>query len=345
MNLSVTELYIFGVCFIVFTALTILLVALITMVLRSHVRLVGLGAEDENIRKEYDNRHKQSKFLNIIGFLINLVVCILLLLAFGASVAINVCERKNCTSAENGVVRVIRSNSMAKAYEKNEYLFKNGLDDEKNNFRLFDLVYTHPIPAEEDLELYDVVVYDIDGIQIIHRIVKIEEPNEKHPKERYFYLQGDNNPYGDPKYATYGQMRGIWYGQKIGQVGSFILFLQSPAGALCVLLMLISVFAVPIVTGKLEKIRKERYRAITGVDLFEEERLMRNKRPSYAPVGGGGSMSTYYNRPGSPYSNPAQSRGNSNFEPYSTNGTSKTHKITVNQLPKPYQSSNNGRAR
>lgn len=343
MNLSVTELYVFGVCFVVFAALTILLVTLITMVLRSHIRLVDLGAEDEKICKEYDNRHKQSKFLNIIGFLINLIVCILLLLAFGASVAINVCERKNCTSAENGVVRVIRSNSMAKAYEKNEYLFKNGLDDEKNNFRLFDLVYTDPIPAEEDLRLYDVVVYDIDGIQIIHRIVKIEEPNEKHPQERYFYLQGDNNPYGDPKPVTYSQMRGIWNGQKVGQVGSFILFLQSPAGALCVLLMMISVFVVPIVTGKLEKVRKERYQAITGIDLFEEERQMRYSKQLRVPVGRAGSMTTHYNRPGSPYSDPARSSGNSNFEPYSTSGTFKTHKITVNASPRLSQGSKNGR--
>jgi len=344
MNFSVTELYIFGLCFVVFTALTILLTVLITVVLRSHIRLVRLGAEDENICKEYDNRHKQSKFLNVIGFLINFVVCIILIVAFSASVIINIREHKESTSVKTGVVRVIKSNSMAVAYEKNKYLFENGLDDKKNNFRLFDLIYTDPIPAEEDLKLYDVVVYDLNEIQIIHRIVKIEEPNEKHPNERYFYLQGDNNSYTDPKPVTYDQMRGIWNGQKVGQVGSLILFLQSPAGALCVLLMMISVFVVPIVTGKLEKVRKERYQAITGIDFFEEERQMRYSKQLRVPVGRAGSMTTHYNRPGSPYSDPARSSGNSNFEPYSTNGIFKTHQVTINHSSNS-QKSNNRKAR
>ena len=300
-----TELYIFILCVVVFVAFSALLSALIVALLRYYMRLVRLGAEDAAILKEYNNRHKQSRVLNALGFVVNLIVCIALLVAFVSSVSINICERKNCTSAKGTVARVVRSNSMAKAYEKNEYLFQNGLGDPQNNFRLFDVIYTHAIPKEDELKLYDVVVYDLDGAMIIHRIVKIEDPNEKHPDERYYYLQGDNNVVSDPKPVKYEQMRGIWRGEKVEHVGSFVLFMQSPAGYLCIILILCATFILPIAINKVEKVRKERYKALTGIDLFAEERTLRNIQRR-------GSMTTYYNRPGSPYSVLKQ-KDNSNY--------------------------------
>ena len=95
----------------------------------------------------------------------------------------------------NGIpsIKVVKTESMAKKNPKNEYLYENNLNDQ---FQAFDIVICHHLPAEEDLELYDVVIYKKDDIYIIHRIVGIEEPNEKHPNERRFLLQGDavDNP-------------------------------------------------------------------------------------------------------------------------------------------------------
>ena len=302
MNLSVTDIYIFGLCFVVFTALTVLLAVLIVTMLRYYVRLVRLGAEDEKIRQEYDNRHKHSKFLNALGNIINILVFVVLLTAFGCSVAVKICERNNCNAIDTGALRVVRSNSMSKAYEKNEYLFENGLEGDAEHFSLFDIIYTESMPPEKELKLYDVVVYQMDEYWIIHRIVKIEEPNEKHPDETYYYFRGDYNNMTDPKPVTYSQMRGIWHGQKVEQVGSFVLFMRSPAGILCIILMMFAVFVVPFVIKKIENERKERYRMLTGVDLFEEEKLARKKVRYTHP-----DMTTYYNRPGSLYSNPGHS--------------------------------------
>ena len=295
MNFSPTELYIFCLCAVVFTLLTVLLTALIVTLLRYYLRLVRLGSEDERIRKEYDNRHCQSKLLNALGFIINFTICIVLVAAFAFSLSVRICEKENCTAAKTGIIRVVRSNSMAKAYEKNEYLFENNLDGKENNFNTFDIIYTDALPAEEDLKLYDVVVYDLDGYLIIHRIIKIEEPNEEHPDERYYYLRGDNNIFADSKPVTYDQMRGIWNGQKVENVGSFILFMQSPAGYLCILLMLFVVIALPIVTKIVENERSERYQTLTGVDVKNERKYRREERVNIR-------MDTYYNRPDSPYS-------------------------------------------
>ena len=70
---------------------------------------------------------------------------------------------------------------MSTKNEKNEYLFENDLNDQ---FDMFDIVITQPLPDEEELQLYDIVVYERDDMLVIHRIVEIEEPNEKH-SERY----------------------------------------------------------------------------------------------------------------------------------------------------------------
>ena len=122
---------------------------------------------------------------------------------------------------------------------------------------MFDLVICHHLPAEDELELYDIVVYKQDDRYIIHRIVGIEEPNEQHPNERYFLLQGDAVEYPDKFPVLYSQMQGIYEGSRIPFLGSFVLFLQSPAGWLCVLLVVFAMIATPIVEKKIrEEINK-----------------------------------------------------------------------------------------
>jgi hypothetical protein len=111
---------------------------------------------------------------------------------------------------------------------------------------------------EEDLELYDIVVYKRDDMYIIHRIVGIEEPNEKHPNERYFLLQGDAVGSSDPFPVLYSQMQGIYKGERIPYVGSFIMFLQSPAGWLCMLLVVFVMIVTPIVERILDREKRAR---------------------------------------------------------------------------------------
>ena len=147
-------------------------------------------------------------------------------------------------------ILVVQSDSMSNKHEENVYLAENNLNDQ---FNTFDIVLTYKLPDEYDLKLYDIVVYEVDGKLIIHRIIGIEEPNEKHPNERFFTLKGDNVKYKDSFPVLYSQMKAIYKGERIPQVGSFVLFLQSPAGVLCILLVIFYAFAVPILNKKIQE--------------------------------------------------------------------------------------------
>ena len=125
------------------------------------------------------------------------------------------------------------------------------------------------LPAEDKLELYDVVVYKQDDMYVIHRIVGIEEPNEQHPNERHFLLQGDAVDRPDTFPVLYSQMQGIYDGSRIPFIGSFVLFLQSPAGWLCVLLVIFSMVATPIVERKIKRETQKRVFAFT--EQLQEE--------------------------------------------------------------------------
>lgn len=152
---------------------------------------------------------------------------------------------------------------MAYPYEKNDYLFDNRLNDQ---IQMMDLIVTEPLPNEFDLKLYDIVVYEQDGKMIIHRIVGIEEPNENHPNERYFKLQGDAVEIADRYPVRYGQMRAIYRGERVPFVGSFVSFMQSPAGWLCVLLVLFSLIVTPIAEKKVQMEKEMRLQRLIYTD-------------------------------------------------------------------------------
>lgn len=221
------------------------------------LQFIRFGHRDEAIKKEKEKQLNKNKNLSqaLLWFnrIFSLVLCLILIAVFAFAIYVRATEDKPA----NGIpsIKVVKSESMAKKNSKNEYLFLYGLDDQ---FQMFDVVICNHVPDEKDLELYDVVVYEQDGMQIIHRIVGIEEPNEKHPNERHFLLQGDANARADQFPVLYSQMRGIYEGQRIQYVGSFLLFLQSPAGWLCVLLILFGMIVTPIVEMLIENEKKKR---------------------------------------------------------------------------------------
>lgn len=248
------EIYILILCLIVFLLLTTLSIVSITLITKMYLRLVHGGLEDENLIKEYDRAEKRrcSKFSKAIDITIAVFLCAVLAFAFSGSLYINCTQ--NVYFKDIPTYRVVQTGSMAKKNDKNLYLWKNELHDQ---IQTFDLVATYQIPKEEDLKLYDIVVYEVDDILVIHRIVGIEEPNEKH-SERYFLLQGDAVDAPDRFPVLYSQMRGIYRGEKVPFVGSFVLFMQSPAGWLCILLAAFTVIATPILERKISKEKDKR---------------------------------------------------------------------------------------
>ena len=224
------------------------------------IRIIRAGLEDEKIRKEYLKRKrlgKKVKTSEIFDRIVSGLFGVLFLTVFIFSVGMTITEEK--VVGDIPVLRVVQSGSMSKKYEKNKYLFDNNLNDQ---FQTFDLIVTEKLPDEKDLKLYDIVVYEVDDILVVHRIIKIEEPNSTHPDCRWFTLQGDNVQYPDKTPVLYSQMRAIYRGEKMSYIGSFVAFMQSPAGYLCILLLIFGSIAIPLVEKILERERMKRLRFI-----------------------------------------------------------------------------------
>ena len=264
------EIYVFVLCLIVFVLLTAMFSYLIGYITKMELQFIRFGHRDEAIKKEKEKQLNKNKNLSqaILWFnrILSLILCLILIGVFAFAIYVRATEDRPA----NGIpsIKVVKSESMAKKNVKNEHLFLYGLDDQ---VQMFDIVICNHIPEEEDLELYDVVVYEKDGMQVIHRIVGIEEPNEKHPNERHFLLQGDANERTDQFPVLYSQMKGIYEGQRIQYVGSFLLFLQSPAGWLCVLLIVFGMIISPIVERLIENEKKKRLAILFPCETKNEQ--------------------------------------------------------------------------
>lgn len=247
------EGYVFLVCLIVFLTFTILFTFVIALIVKMKLKMIRNGLEDEEIKKEEENKANASRFGLILSKTITSVFIVVLAVAFAFSLYLNFTEGK----AANGIpsLKVVRTSSMSEKNKNNKYLFDNSLD---NQIQAFDMIVTRHLPKEEDLKLYDIVVYKKGDAYIIHRIIGIEEPNEKHPNCRQFLLQGDANYIPDEFPVLYDQMIGIYQGERIPYVGTIVLFLQSPAGYLCLLLVAFAIIATPLVEKKLEKEKRAR---------------------------------------------------------------------------------------
>lgn len=249
------QIYVFLMCLIVFIMLASLSIFCIAVIMKLTLRLIDHGVEDEKILEEYnkEKKRKRNKYSKVLSYAFSGIVCFVLLAILISSLVVKGTEGSFVDDIP--VYRVVKTSSMSVKNPKNTYLVKNNLN---NQIQTFDLIRTEKLPPEKDLKLYDVVVYETDGMMIVHRIVGIEEPNSTHPNCRYFLLQGDAVDAADRFPVLYEQMRGIYKGQRIPFVGSFVMFMQSPAGWLCTLFVILSVFVAPILEAKLQAAKKKR---------------------------------------------------------------------------------------
>lgn len=243
------EVYSFLLCLITFTLLTGVFTVTVAWLVKLKFKVIELGAEDEKIKKEYlkSLEKKPSIIGKVFDCFVLFVCCLLLVLAFVFSSYVSIRDGKKA----NGIptLSVVKSESMSYVNDKNQYVKPEEVTE---HIQMFDLIVFYKLPDEEDLKLNDIVIYEADGELIIHRIVAIEEPNSKH-QERYFLLHGDANRSPDYFPVTYSQMKGIYTGDRIPMVGSFIMFMQSPSGWLCIILMVYAIIAVPIIEKNIKK--------------------------------------------------------------------------------------------
>lgn len=254
------EIYSFLLCMVVLVSLTALFVTFLRLLLKYYLRLVRYGLEDEAIQKEAAEAGKKRSAWEVVNTVLSIAVCAVLLVTFALSITVQATENKHPFDLSTWTV--VKSSSMSYKEEKNKHLFQNNLNDQ---FQTFDLILIDPMPDEWDVQLYDIVVYEAkDGTMIVHRIVGIEEPNETHPEHRYFRFQGDAVQLQDRYPVLYSQMRGIYHGKRIPFIGSFVMFMQSPAGWICILLVLFAMIATPMVEKRIRTEKQHRLNAIAS---------------------------------------------------------------------------------
>lgn len=256
------DLYIFILCLIVFTELTLLFGFMLRYIIKQAIKAIRHGLEDERIKIEYEKEMRVSPLRKKVDRIVTLVLLVLIFSLFATSISVHLVQKKAPGSLP--IPKVVLSSSMEFKHEKNAYLEENRLDDQ---IGMFDLILTRELPSEFELELYDIVVYEYRGDMIIHRIVGIEEPNESHPGVRHFLLKGDAVPFNDEFPVLYEQMRGIYKGERIPYVGSFFAFMQSPAGYLCILLVIFAVVTTPIAEKKLWEAKVARLKQIGAIPV------------------------------------------------------------------------------
>lgn len=274
------ERYVFVLCSIVFSIFTVLFSVMIGYLVSLHLKLVRRGVLDEKIKTEYQKQTENppTRFGKVMDYFIAILVCVVMGAVFAFSLTLKANENK---IPENmAALKVVQSGSMATKHKDNTHL--DGVD---NQVQLFDLIVVQPLPDEKELQVNDIVLYEVDGELILHRIVEIEEPNATHPDCRWFTTQGDAVGHPDQGPVGYVQMKAIYRNQSIPMVGSFVMFMQSPAGYLCILLIIIAMIATPILERKLEEAKKERLRVIAATRHFNRCQLVAVERAIYAFCG------------------------------------------------------------
>ncbi len=255
--MSAFDIYILALCILIIVLLTSVSIAVVVIIYKLSCKLIRTGAEDDNILAEVNKtQSKSEKIGKVIDQIVSLIFAVVFIVAFALSTMV-ACT-KNVSLGSVPVFRVVNSDSMSKKHEKNKYLTENNLNDQ---FDTFDLIITYDVPKEEDLKLYDVVVYKYKDVLIVHRIVDIVTVGN----ETHYVLKGDAEEYADSLPVDYSQMVAIYRGEHIPFIGSFIKFMQSPAGYICIVLVLVAMIAGPLCDKRLQKERLKRLAILQGL--------------------------------------------------------------------------------
>ena len=125
------DTYVLVLCIIIFASLTVAFGVLIAYVTRMTGKLIAVGAEDENIKTEYEreqNKSKSPKILSVIDKVFSALLLIVVIGFFIFSIFVN--GNGNKPVKDIPALQVVQSGSMSYVNEKNEYLFTNKLDNQ-----------------------------------------------------------------------------------------------------------------------------------------------------------------------------------------------------------------------
>ena len=246
--------YIFILCFVALFLLVGVATVFVISLVNHEVGAIKHGVNDADLKQEEKKDEKTNMILSII-----LLVLVSVIFAFSLCISFG----KNNLKEDKGTLVVASVTEMSKKNEKNTYLFTNDLGGQ---FNAFDLIKIYKAPLEEDVGLYDVVVYRINDQTKISRVVAITVKDGK----TLFTLRGDALIYDETAPISYDQITGVYKGEKIPFVGSIVEFMSSPVGYLIVIMTIAIVVLIPIMEKKIKKVKEERIAFINEMEKCEE---------------------------------------------------------------------------
>lgn len=219
--------------------------------------------------KYYYKKKKSRSNWNILGNSILAVLFVIMVVGFIFAMIIK--GSNQAISIKGVTYYVIETGSMEEVNQNNDYLINPTSDNEYINTRInqYSLVGIEDYTDVSQLEVYDIVAFEMDGKVVVHRLLAI---NLEEDGSYTFTFRGDANRYSlaDEIDVSEDRIVGVYNGYQSFILGSLIVYLQSGIGLITVFAIIIVMSMYSYYYDKLESGSKKRYEAL----LDEKYRLL-----------------------------------------------------------------------
>ena len=214
--------------------------------LKAYRAEVEQGKHDIEILNQFYNKNTNKKLITVIWYVLGIILIITLIGLLAVSFTYQASGQ--AFSINGNSAFVIKSGSMSKFYnDKLAEDYSNLGYDSSLQFKVGDICIFEKV---EELKLGDVYGYLYDNKIITHRLVGIEDGK--------YIFRGDNNPSNDQILVPQENIVYHYTGQKVPQIGLFILYAQSFYGAWTLLCIIGITISSDIVLRKIHQINKQR---------------------------------------------------------------------------------------
>ena len=211
--------------------------------------------------KYYYKKKKSRSNWNILGNSILAVIFVIMVVGFIFAMIIK--GSNQAISIKGVTYYVIETGSMEEVNQNNDYLINPTSDNEYINTRInqYSLVGIEDYTDVSQLEVYDIVAFEMDGKVVVHRLLSI---NHQEDGSYTFTFRGDANRYSLSGEIGVSEDRiiGIYNGYQSFVLGSLIVYLQSGIGLITIFAIIIVMSMYSYYYDKLEAGSKKRYEVL-----------------------------------------------------------------------------------
>lgn len=211
--------------------------------------------------KYYYKKKKSRSNWNILGNSILAVLFVIMVVGFIFAMIIK--GSNQAISIKGVTYYVIETGSMEEVNQNNDYLINPTSDNEYINTRInqYSLVGIEDYTDVSQLEVYDIVAFEMDGKVVVHRLLAI---NHQEDGSYTFTFRGDANRYSLSGEIGVSEDRiiGVYNGYQSFVLGSLIVYLQSGIGLITIFAIIIVMSMYSYYYDKLEAGSKKRYEVL-----------------------------------------------------------------------------------